>query len=513
MSKITPPFYPIIYVRGYAGNDDEIDAAVADPYMGFNIGATKFRQKWTGAVQRHFFESPLYRLTKEFGYTDVYSNGEAMPEGFKLSSRCVVVYRYYDEQFFEDLSQPGDLSKITGKRREIEQFADGLSALILRLQDNICTSAAEKKAFKVYLVAHSMGGLICRCFLQNNKVGDKNAKKLVDKVFTYASPHGGIDFSVIGNVPSFFSMNNINNFNEGRMREYLGFAKNDKRSLPSDLKGKFDPDRFFCLVGTNWNDYTVANGWSKRLVGPMSDGLVRIANASVTDTKTQKHCPRAFVHRSHSGSIGIVNSEDGYQNLVRFLFGNIRVDGVLKVNELSLPKAVEDARHAGKKVRASYNFETVVRVRGADWDLHRRTTDEQSAIFRTFDEMFPSNGTARNPHLFSVFLMNSAVVGKGKALVFAIELAIQVPEYEVDGFLWLDQKIRGSYLFRDTLTLAATPSAAKEGYTLKYGFDSETPLEAKHKAKAHSSDDSVVFEVPIKSKTTPGIRLCQKTVI
>jgi hypothetical protein len=45
--KIEPPFHPIIYVRGYAGNDAEVEDTVADPYMGFNLGATKIWQLWT----------------------------------------------------------------------------------------------------------------------------------------------------------------------------------------------------------------------------------------------------------------------------------------------------------------------------------------------------------------------------------------------------------------------------------------------------------------------------------
>ena len=38
------PFFPIIYVRGYAMTQSEIAATVATPYMGFNLGATKMRQ-------------------------------------------------------------------------------------------------------------------------------------------------------------------------------------------------------------------------------------------------------------------------------------------------------------------------------------------------------------------------------------------------------------------------------------------------------------------------------------
>jgi len=73
--------------------------------------------------------------------------------------------------------------------------------------------------------------------------------------------------------------------------------------------------------------------------------------------------PRAFVNRSHSGNYGIVNSEEGYQNLTRFLFGALRVDGILDIDDITLPMEVQKEFMAGKKVRASYQFEVAVSVR------------------------------------------------------------------------------------------------------------------------------------------------------
>ena len=113
-----------MYVRGYAGNDEEIEDTVADPYMGFNLGATKFRQKWTGSVLRHYFESPLFRLVKDFGYADVYSHGAAMPPDLEVGPKSVFIYRYYDEQFYDALSDPdAPRETVSGKPRPIEDFA------------------------------------------------------------------------------------------------------------------------------------------------------------------------------------------------------------------------------------------------------------------------------------------------------------------------------------------------------------------------------------------------------
>ena len=195
------------------------------------------------------------------------------------------------------------------------------------------------------------------------------------------------------------------------MREFLDLSPTQALNSLAD---RFPTERVLCMVGTDSKDYTAAAGMSRRAVGPLSDGLVTIENAVV------RGAPRAFVHRSHSGHYGVVNSESCYQNLTRFLFGNIRIDGTLIIEELSLPKKVQDAHDAGKQVRASYHFETVVRVRGQRWDLHRRLVDEGSAIFRQFDELFRAE-RPRHPHLFSTFLaLSKRNNTRRKSLGFAV---------------------------------------------------------------------------------------------
>ena len=64
--KIQPPFYPIIYVRGYAATMNEIEETVAAPYMGFNVGSTKLRLNHEAKPFKFIFESPLIRLMKDF---------------------------------------------------------------------------------------------------------------------------------------------------------------------------------------------------------------------------------------------------------------------------------------------------------------------------------------------------------------------------------------------------------------------------------------------------------------
>jgi hypothetical protein len=158
------PFHPIIYVRGFAATHGEIEETVADPYMGFNIGSTKARMVWSGDLKRFYFESPLVRLMSDHKYEDVFVAGEDLLMLEKserlLDYKCIIIYRYYDEA-----------SKAfgTGETPPIQHFGRGLNDLILRLRKKVCENPENKvepEDFRCYLVAHSMGGLVCRAFLQ-----------------------------------------------------------------------------------------------------------------------------------------------------------------------------------------------------------------------------------------------------------------------------------------------------------------------------------------------------------
>lgn len=458
------PFHPIIYVRGFAATHSEIEDAVSDPYMGFNIGSTKSRLAWTGDVKRFYFESPLVRLMGDHDYQDVLVDGDDLIAADYADQpvpyRCIIIYRYYDEAS-KDFGH--------GETPPIEHFAKGLNDLILRLRDKVCSNKDNNvlaEDFRVHLVAHSMGGLICRAFLQNGELGSPVARGLVDKLFTYATPHNGIDMRIVRNVPGWLSFGDANNFNRDRMAKYLGLSQGDDVSVVEN----FPPERIFNLVGTNSRDYTVMGGASSWGAGTASDGLVRIENATThglgVDGK-KVTSPRAYVHRSHSGHYGIVNSEEGYQNLTRFLFGGLRVDGILDVDDITLPAEVQTAHDKGKKVRASYQFEITASVRGCQWQMTRREARENSAIFRTYDQLFPgaeystrSPDRAMSPRLFSVFLDPKKSVKQSKSVSFAFDLKVIVPDYEVDGLLFMNRHYEGGFIYRELILVEALPDEA-----------------------------------------------------
>lgn len=476
-------FHPIIYVRGYAMTQNEVADAVDMPHMGFNLGSTRVRQSWDGKVKKQIFESPMVRLIKDYGYTDAFSNGSELDRPLKKKS--VIIFRYYDVV---------DKDFGYGKALSIVAAAEQLGLLIENVRkDLLDQNLVHEKSFRVHLVAHSMGGLICRCLLQNESVASSISRKSVSKVFTYATPHNGIEMAGL-NVPSFLGLWDINNFNRKIMAEYLGIAGRPERV--DSLDGKFDVKNFFCLVGTNHRDYEVAGGLSRKLAGEMSDGLVAIQNAAI------QGAPRAYVYRSHSGSYGIVNSEAGYQNLVRFLFGDVRVDGVLEVINLPLPKKVAAAKNDGKQIRASYYFEATVAPRGGgNYRLTERRMETFSAVFRKFDEMMGSkrhggNKNERHPVLFSTFLDSSRItIERGRTLVMAVEMAVVPTDYLVDEMLWFEERIPGEYLFRDTVVLKMTPTSNGE-WSVRYVWADETWSDRRGRAAEKDGED---FSIPVSS--------------
>ena len=463
---IKPPYYPIVYLRGYAFSQREVEDTVSTPYTGFNLGSTRLRQIHTGDVEAHVFESTVIRLMKDHGYVDAYHDGQILPRG-PIPSRSIWIYRYYDvvDEDFGD-----------GRRREIEFHAKKLGEFLAHVREAVLDMDEDQGRFRAYLVAHSMGGLICRSYLQNPDIPDLNrdqgenkrdSDKGVDKVFTYGTPHRGIDFRLglewMSGFRDFFNPNNAGNFGPRRMREFLKLPKGE--DLHS-LNGWFPEDRFFCLIGTNSRDYGAVAGLPKHAVGPFSDGLVQSRNAWVLGA------PRAYVHRSHSGHYGLVNSESGYQNLRRFLFGRMRMTVELSNVTVTLPRNLEKARQEDR-LRASYHVDVVVGVRGVPVELHRRTYDEGSAMLRTYEQL-----TKKTTTLVTAFLLPAARVRLDRpSLGVAMRLLIRVPDYEVDGrFLW-DDHYEGGTLFTDKLNLELTPRADVVA-EVRYGWDTQTPNRA-----------------------------------
>ena len=480
--------HPIIYVRGYAMTESERNETASDPFCGFNAGSTVFRATpdKTSKADKFVFESPVLRLVTDFGYRHVYENGadildpdwSAPPDskgnpGKGIPPQSIVVYRYYDD---------GSSLLGSGRARDIIEYAKGLGDLILRVKSLVCEWKGEDgrsvkpEEFRCYLVAHSMGGLVARAFLQNKDLGDVDARKAVDKLFTFATPHNGIDVAGF-NVPQWLSKNEANTFNRDEMARYL-----DIQDIASANGGRVDlvpedvlpTDRIFTLVGTNRGDYEVAMGMVRAFVGHGSDGLVRVANATVwgVDRATKRPtrpAAKAYCYRSHSGFFGIVNSEEAYQNLSRFLFGDLRVDIWIEIASVTLPVGLQKK---AKDVEALYQFELLASPRGKRWYLTRRISEEDSPACRTHSQLAnPQEERDRLMYMSSVFLMNRARVNvKNPSLAYAMTLGVKVPDYQLEKRFWADQHYEGGNLFRDTAIVEMVePVAAGRDWSVKFG--------------------------------------------
>ncbi len=517
--------HPIIYIRGYAMTEAERNETAADPFCGFNVGSTVYRANpdKTARADKFVFESPVLRLVTDFGYRHVYQNGSdildpdwAPPPGAQgepregIPPQSIIVYRYYDD----GSGLLGD-----GKARAIESYAEGLSALVLKIRGLVCAwrgadgQQIAPDKFRCYLAAHSMGGLVARAFLQNKTLGSGEARRSVDKLFTFATPHNGIDVGGF-NVPTWLTAAESNTFNRERMAGYL-----DMQAIAEANGGRVDfipddvlsADRVFCLVGTNRGDYEVAQGVVRAFVGHGSDGLVRVANASLWGVDAQTLKPTrpvatAYAYRSHSGQFGIVNSEEAYQNLVRFLFGDVRVDIWLDIDDVRLPQDLE-----GKQgVDALYQFELLAAARGKRWFLSRRVAEEDSPACRTHRQLTaPGRPEDKAIYLSTVFLANRARVNADRpSLAYAMTVAARVPDYQIEKRFWPDQHYEGGNLFRDTAIIEMTPPEADgDDWLVKANWMSKPNAVPPKKLNYTELKDGggVQLEIPFDNPKKPGM--------
>jgi hypothetical protein len=508
-------YWPIIYVRGYAMTQKEIDETTSDPFCGFNIGSTIVRATPDPKTppRKLMFESPLVRLGSDYQYSDVYQDGLDIVDpdwDGTIDRRSVIIYRYYDSSstLFGD-----------GKTRSIEEFAKGLSELILRVRELVAANPdneVQAKDFRCYLVAHSMGGLVCRAFLQNEKLGSKVARACVDKFFTYATPHNGIEVAG-SNVPGWLTLNDIDNFNQKKMAKYLDIEAVFKKTgrvdwLPEE---SFPSRNVFCMVGTNRGDYDVAAGLSRTFAGNGSDGLVRVANASVWGTnaagKVSEPCATAYAYRAHSGRYGIVNSEEAYQNLVRFLFGDLRVDLWLDVTHIGVPQELEQADEDGE-LSALYQFEVLAAPRGKRWFLTRRTSEEDSVAVR--DHATLRKASVKKPesiYLSSIFLANRFKVNAQRpTLAYSLTLAVRVPDYEVNKKFWPNRHYEGENLFRNSIVVEMTPPDSEGGkWKATYNWQnndvgqSSKPVTPKQLKQSDDGTAEITFDFATGDATPP----------
>ncbi|MCE9662954.1 alpha/beta hydrolase [Halomonas sp. M5N1S17] len=476
-------YLPIIYVRGYAGSKGAVESTVDRPYYGFNLGSTQVRTGPDGDPNFFLFESPLVRMMKDHGYTDLFArvsergevellNGEQKiykAGGFPV--RSLWIYRYYDRTS----ERAGD-----GTRDDIETLGENLGHLV----DYVLEQTGAKR---VHLVAHSMGGLICRSLIQ--RVFKKNAIRKIDRLFTYATPHRGIHFrrglGFLTSVRDLLGLNDSDTFGPKRMRKFLGLPDDWDEQRLNEVGNHFPVERIFSLIGTNHTDYNLAS----LAVGPGSDGLVQMEHAYI------KGSSRAFVYRSHSGPLGIVNSEEGYQNLQRFLFGDtsVRID-------LEGVRLKESLRKD-----ADLRFlliETTVLIRGEEIVMSDQREEHGSALTIGARALESSRET-----LFQTYLMKAnRPSAQDRYSNFQVRLRF-LPHYVRNRQVLRDRHYFGEHLFQHTLTIGIRDRDDGDGRLLRAkwtGLDSDLPATARR----YPNSENIRFRLPAENLEQGEVVLC-----
>ena len=437
--KIKAPFYPIVYVRGYAMTASAREEAFNNAYYGF---ADTSVEKRPAPAPDYFaadvFESQLIRFMKikQYQYCDAVNRDKT---SFLFDpTRSIWISRFYDLDYFQQ------------KVRKIEDHAEELRKLVceqipMSLKKELGVDLGpEDEEYKVILLAHSMGGLVCRTLIQNLLPRRReDPKRWIHRLVTMGTPHRGIKLGLLpievqNFVTSVFNPMDANMFSESEMRKYLmlGDQSYDVHSLGNQGQpASFPVKRCFCLIGSDYGSYQVGAGIVKHVTGEFSDGLVKQdcaylvagprpaqnADGTVPDYPDAQRAYWANVHRAHSGYRGIVNSYESFENLHRFLFGNIKAEITLENIAINTPVGTP---------KDFYDFEFMFSIRKLPLFLHRREQEPcENAMRMTRAEVTP-NGKL---FLHTAFL-NSVLGDADASSHFGFKL--RVVEHRIKDHFW-----------------------------------------------------------------------------
>ena len=87
-----------------------------------------------------------------------------------------------------------------------------------------------------------------------------------------------------------------------------------------------------------------------------------------------------------------------------------------------------------------------------------------------------------------------------------------MPDYEVDGVLFLKRHYEGGFILRELILVEAFPDAtAPAGWRIKYGYQDINPgkpgVDAETRPLTTGKPNAgIAFDIPIEQKARPGLR-------
>jgi hypothetical protein len=109
-----------------------------------------------------------------------------------------------------------------------------------------------------------------------------------------------------------------------------------------------------------------------------------------------------------------------------------------------------------------------------------------------------------------VFLDPGKSVKASGSVSFAFDLKVLVPDYEVDGLLFMKRHYEGGFIYRELILVEAVPSkSAPGGWRIKYGYQDMNPGKPGKDAQTRplgGDQTGLAFDIPIEQKTRPGLR-------
>lgn len=468
----------------------EVESTFNSPFYGFELGSTQYKLGSDSRPNMHIFESPLVRLIEDEGYVNTFnryvsSTNEPLPNKVPKEKwrKTLWIFRFYDAE-----------SQLLGasKRPEVEDYAERLAIFL----DKIRLACRSPKGFRVNLVAHSMGGLVARCYLQNQTLFTRESLKArspvhVNTLFTYGTPHKGIMFrhglGWAEDVRDLIGFQGADTFGSATMRRFLSLTEEQELCAFKAARNDLSEDRIFCLVGTNYKDYVI---WvSRQAVGPASDGLVAIESAYI-----QKSA-RAYVHRAHSGPFGLVNSEEGYQNLARFLFGDIRFE--VSLAPMTIERDLPNLNQGETIEFLEINVD--VAIRGLPTYLNTQRDIDNSSIIvrmrRAAGGKYVQEESGKETHLFTGFLRKPKTVANRVDNYLRAAIQIKVVPHYTHTSIVRSSRFEGEAILNDRLHLGVPIDLNLNGIRYRWGEQSNEDA-APTAQETHITNGSGTFHFP-----------------